>query len=265
MISRVSSSSRISASILRPGSNSVMSVVSHAGPWFNLARRRLKNPRTPGLSASFVMGGYDTGSDYPQDGIDRLGRPQFGAHHRRRLARPARQFPGHSRACGPTPDRVRETLFNWLQHCHRGHPLPRFVRRLRCARTRGPVPRARRKWCSSSRLPPPRAPCRSNWFASAASARAQVVEMGAARYLRTARASPSTSCFSTRLSGRDALAEYVPLLDAGNWLKPGASGVPGERARRRAFRRCPPTGNCSNRSRRARWGIIWRASTRGHK
>ena len=32
VISRVSRSSRISASILRPGSSSVMSVVSHAGP-----------------------------------------------------------------------------------------------------------------------------------------------------------------------------------------------------------------------------------------
>jgi hypothetical protein len=29
--------------------------VSHAGPVFNLARRRLKKPPTPGLSASFVM------------------------------------------------------------------------------------------------------------------------------------------------------------------------------------------------------------------
>src|SRR5580700_8932689 len=44
-----------------------------------------------------VKGRYDTGSDYTQDGIERLGRPQFGAHHRRRLARPARQFPGYSR------------------------------------------------------------------------------------------------------------------------------------------------------------------------
>jgi hypothetical protein len=49
VIRRVSSSSRISASILRPGSSSAMSVVSQAGAGFNLARRRLKKPRTPGF------------------------------------------------------------------------------------------------------------------------------------------------------------------------------------------------------------------------
>ncbi len=43
-------------------------------------------------------GRYDTGSDQAQDGFERLERPQFGAHHRRRLARPARKFPGCSRA-----------------------------------------------------------------------------------------------------------------------------------------------------------------------
>jgi len=39
-----------------------MSVVSHAGPVFNLARRRLKKPRTPGLSASFVHGRWNKGA-----------------------------------------------------------------------------------------------------------------------------------------------------------------------------------------------------------
>jgi hypothetical protein len=38
------------------GSSSLISVVSHAGPTFNLARSRLKKPRTPGFSASFVIG-----------------------------------------------------------------------------------------------------------------------------------------------------------------------------------------------------------------
>ncbi len=87
------------------------------------------------------------------------------------------------------------------------------------------------------------------------------MEMGAARFLAHARQKPFDIAFLDPPFGTNALAEYVPMLDAGNWLKPGglvylenerAAGVPA----------LPPTGNCSNRSRRARWGIIWRASTR---
>ncbi len=51
-------------------------------------------------------------------------------------------------------------------------------------------------------------------------ARAQVVEMGAARFLRTP-APPFDVAFLDPPFGRDALAEYVPMLDAGNWLKVG--------------------------------------------
>src|SRR6202521_5579197 len=115
MISRVSRVSRISASILRPGSNSVRSAVSYAGPWFNLARRRLKNPRTPGLSASFVMGGMITGvTTLKTESNASAGRNSVriigGGWRGRRVSFP--DIPG----LRPTPDRVRETLFNWLQH-----------------------------------------------------------------------------------------------------------------------------------------------------
>jgi 16S rRNA (guanine966-N2)-methyltransferase len=51
--------------------------------------------------------------------------------------------------------------------------------------------------------------------------RGQVVEMGAARYLRAV-AQPFDIVFLDPPFGRDALAEYIPLLDAGQWLKPGA-------------------------------------------
>jgi len=49
----------------------------------------------------------------------------------------------------------------------------------------------------------------------------QVAEMGAARYLR----SPPQAfdvVFLDPPYGKGALAEYVPLLDAGQWLQPGA-------------------------------------------
>ena len=51
--------------------------------------------------------------------------------------------------------------------------------------------------------------------------KAQVVEMGAARYLR----SPPQAfdiVFLDPPFGRGALAEYVPMLEAGEWLKQGA-------------------------------------------
>jgi 16S rRNA (guanine966-N2)-methyltransferase len=48
----------------------------------------------------------------------------------------------------------------------------------------------------------------------------QVVEMGATRYLRTP-VPPFDIVFLDPPFGREALAEYVPLLDAGNWVKVG--------------------------------------------
>jgi 16S rRNA (guanine966-N2)-methyltransferase len=51
-----------------------------------------------------------------------------------------------------------------------------------------------------------------------------VVEMGAARYLRTP-AQPPGTCFDIVFLdppfGRGLLAEYVPMLDSGKWVKPG--------------------------------------------
>jgi 16S rRNA (guanine966-N2)-methyltransferase len=44
--------------------------------------------------------------------------------------------------------------------------------------------------------------------------------MGATRYLRNA-AQPFDIVFLDPPFGRDALAEYVPLLDAGNWVNVG--------------------------------------------
>src|SRR3984957_18984070 len=219
VIRRVSRSSRISASILRPGSSSVRSAVSQAGPRFNLARRRLKNPRTPGLSASFVMEGMipvvttlKTESSAP--GARNSVRIIGGGWRGRRVSFP--DLPG----LRPTPDRVRETLFNWLQHAISG---------VRCldlfagsgalgleALSRGAAELVFvEQAVAASRA------LQEQLIRLGGERRAQVAEMGAARYLRSV-PQAFDIVFLDPPFGRDALAEYVPLLDEGQWLKPGA-------------------------------------------
>ena len=53
------------------------------------------------------------------------------------------------------------------------------------------------------------------------------MEMGAARYLRTV-ATPFDLVFLDPPFGQGALAEYVPLLDAGRMAAPGLTGVLGK-------------------------------------
>ena len=48
----------------------------------------------------------------------------------------------------------------------------------------------------------------------------RVMEMGAARFLRSA-PKPFDIVFLDPPFGTDALAEYIPLLDGGDWLKVG--------------------------------------------
>jgi 16S rRNA (guanine966-N2)-methyltransferase len=71
----------------------------------------------------------------------------------------------------------------------------------------------------------------------------RILEMGAARFLRTPGepfGKPFDIAFLDPPFGKDALAEYIPLLDAGNWLSAGglvylenerAAGVPALPAR----------------------------------
>jgi 16S rRNA (guanine966-N2)-methyltransferase len=120
----------------------------------------------------------------------------------------------------PTPDRVRETLFNWLQHDIAGarcldlfagsgalgvEALSRGAKELVFVEQSVAAARALQE--QLTRLGGER--------------RAQVVEMGAARYLRGA-AAPFDIVFLDPPFGRDALAEFIPLLDSGHWLKPGS-------------------------------------------
>jgi 16S rRNA (guanine966-N2)-methyltransferase len=129
----------------------------------------------------------------------------------------------------PTPDRVRETLFNWLQHSivntrcldlfagsgalglealSRGAKAVVFVEQAQAA--------ARALVAELDRL--------------GGSAKARVVEMGASRFLRTPGAgtgnenpygAPFDVVFLDPPYHRDALAEFIPMIDAGNWVKPG--------------------------------------------
>jgi 16S rRNA (guanine966-N2)-methyltransferase len=124
----------------------------------------------------------------------------------------------------PTPDRVRETLFNWLQpslagaRCldlfagsgalgvealSRGAQALVFVEQAQAA--------ARSLVRELERL--------------GGSARATVVEMGAARFLRAGAGGYGGSfdvAFLDPPFHGDALAEFIPLLDAGGWVQAGA-------------------------------------------
>jgi 16S rRNA (guanine966-N2)-methyltransferase len=134
----------------------------------------------------------------------------------------------------PTPDRVRETLFNWLQHSivdarcldlfagsgalglealSRGAGDTVFVEQARTA--------ARNLEEQLVRL--------------GGEKRGRVMEMGAARFLRTPPATPFDLVFLDPPFGQDALEDYIPLLDATPWVRIGglcylecerAAGVP---------------------------------------
>jgi 16S rRNA (guanine966-N2)-methyltransferase len=119
----------------------------------------------------------------------------------------------------PTPDRIRETLFNWLQHAVAGarcldlfagsgalglEALSRGAKELAFVEQAVPAARALRE--QLTRL--------------GAASRAQVFEMGAARFLRSA-GEPFDIVFLDPPFGSGALAEYVPQLESGNWVKDG--------------------------------------------
>jgi 16S rRNA (guanine966-N2)-methyltransferase len=120
----------------------------------------------------------------------------------------------------PTPDRVRETLFNWLQHAITGtRCLDLFAGSGALgleALSRG----AKELVFVEQAVAASRA-LQEQLIRFGGRGKSQVVEMGAARYLR----SPAQSfdiVFVDPPYGRNALAEYVPMLDAGEWLKAGA-------------------------------------------
>jgi 16S rRNA (guanine966-N2)-methyltransferase len=120
----------------------------------------------------------------------------------------------------PTPDRVRETLFNWLQQRIAGaRCLDLFAGSGALgleALSRG----AKELVFVEQAVAAARA-LQEQLIRFGGQARAQVVEMGAARYLRSVPQAYDIA-FLDPPFGMDALAEYVPMLDEGQWLKPGA-------------------------------------------
>src|SRR5271155_5228719 len=119
----------------------------------------------------------------------------------------------------PTPDRVRETLFNWLQHVIVGaRCLDLFAGSGALgleALSRG----ANEVVFVEQAVAAARA-LQEQLIRFGGERKGRVVEMGATRYLRVA-AQPFDVVFMDPPFGRDALAEYVPMLDAGNWLNVG--------------------------------------------
>src|SRR3981081_3456379 len=119
----------------------------------------------------------------------------------------------------PTPDRVRETLFNWLQHHMAGaRCLDLFAGSGALgleALSRG----AKELVFVEQAVAASRA-LQEQLIRLGGAGRGQVGEMGAARYLRSP-PQPFDIVFLDPPFGRAALAEYVPLVDAGQWLNPG--------------------------------------------
>jgi 16S rRNA (guanine966-N2)-methyltransferase len=120
----------------------------------------------------------------------------------------------------PTPDRVRETLFNWLQHAIVG------ARCLDLFAGSGALGLEALSRGATETVFVEQAVAASRALQEQLSrfgggAKGRVVEMGAARYLRSL-PQAFDIVFLDPPFGQDALAEYVPLLDEGGWLAPGA-------------------------------------------
>ncbi|MEP6883495.1 MAG: 16S rRNA (guanine(966)-N(2))-methyltransferase RsmD [Gammaproteobacteria bacterium] len=119
----------------------------------------------------------------------------------------------------PTPDRVRETLFNWLQH----HvPGARCLDLFAGSGALGleALSRGAKELIFVEQAVAAARGLQEQLTRFGGAGRSQVVEMGAVRFLRTP-AAPFDIAFLDPPFGRDALAEYVPMLDTGNWLKVG--------------------------------------------
>ena len=133
----------------------------------------------------------------------------------------------------PTPDRVRETLFNWLQHSIAD---TRVLDLFAGSGALGleALSRGAREVVFVEQFPPAARALQAQLVGFGGAAKGRILEMGAARFLRTPGA-PFDVAFLDPPFGTNALAEYIPLLDGGDWLKAGglvylenerASGAP---------------------------------------
>jgi 16S rRNA (guanine966-N2)-methyltransferase len=120
----------------------------------------------------------------------------------------------------PTPDRVRETVFNWLQHVL---PGARCLDLFAGSGALGleALSRGAQEVVFVDQAPAAARNLQEQLGRLNGLAHARVLEMGAARYLRGAPRSFDI-VFMDPPFGQEALAEYVPLLDAGGWVSAGS-------------------------------------------
>jgi 16S rRNA (guanine966-N2)-methyltransferase len=136
-------------------------------------------------------------------------------------------------ALRPTPDRVRETLFNWLQHSITdARVLDLFAGS--GALGLEALSRGAKEVVFVEQFPAAARAVQEQLVRFGGAARGRIREMGAARFLRMP-GEPFDVAFLDPPFGTNALAEYIPLLDTGDWLKAGslvylenerAAGVP---------------------------------------
>ena len=136
-------------------------------------------------------------------------------------------------ALRPTPDRVRETLFNWLQHSITD---TRVLDLFAGSGALGleALSRGAREAVFVEQFPAAARTLQEQLVHFGGAAKGRILEMGAARFLRNP-GEPFDIAFLDPPFGTNALAEYIPLLDGGEWLKVGglvylenerAAGVP---------------------------------------
>jgi len=122
-------------------------------------------------------------------------------------------------ALRPTPDRIRETVFNWLQHS---------IVDSRCldlfagsgALGFEALSRGAKEVVFVEQFPAAARVLQEHLVRFGGAAKGRVMEMGAARYLRTPTAAFDIA-FLDPPFGKDEFAEYLPMLDEANWIKPG--------------------------------------------
>ena len=123
-------------------------------------------------------------------------------------------------ALRPTPDRVRETLFNWLQHSITdARVLDLFAGS--GALGLEALSRGARQAVFVEQFPAAARALQEQLVRFGAAPKGRILEMGAARYVRTP-GEPFDIAFLDPPFGTNALAEYIPLLDTGDWLKVGS-------------------------------------------
>ena len=118
----------------------------------------------------------------------------------------------------PTPDRVRETLFNWLQHSLAG---ARCLDLFAGSGALGleALSRGAKELIFVEQAPRAAHCLREQLARLGGAARGRVIEVGAARFLR-APGEPFDLVFLDPPFGQNALADYLPMLAEGGWLKP---------------------------------------------